>query len=560
MRRRHKLRAWRRRCRSGCVAAGTAAWFRCPLGGLLVCLCSRLTLADGRTAILVVAVDRAGQTLALPDRARRILLDLDKPAAIFTADGELIDCTTSARDYLASKRDLVALGAETLAREATLNGQAQGEINGGGIALRKLGAGTTDTLLMIFTSAPSASVPTPVTETASIVSPPMVPNPAAAEPAARRLPFRFVWQMDEALRFTAGTDDFARLIGPNTASVLDRPWHEIADAFKLDPSGQIAQALASRGTWSGIVVMWPVDGSEDRLPIEMSGLPVFDRDRRFAGFRGFGICRDMERLEAIQRERMQPSPPIAPPAPQAAPAEPEATVLPFPTGPVEPPPLPPTTPALSPGEQSAFQELARELSEQAAPWPQGSPAATDVCRTVAAASAKTAAQRQRRARRPGGPADSRPAAGRHSGLSAQHPDLRQPRLPRVDRLRHPRHADARPAASTACSSRAKEASAERRNGGKTLTITTVNGKQKPVEGRLFSVTWNNENALVLMINTQPAVADERGKTAEAALRRLRRGKPRAQVDSRYRHRRRAGARSRRPRALGQPQRRGAVRL
>ncbi len=26
--------------------------------------------------------------------------------------------------------------------------------------------------------------------------------------------------------------------------------------------------------------------------------------------------------------------------------------------------------------------------------------------------------------------------------------------------------------------------------GKTLSITTVNGKQKPVEGRLFSVSWN----------------------------------------------------------------------
>ena len=49
-----------------------------------------------------------------------------------------------------------------------------------------------------------------------------------------------------------------------------------------------------------------------------------------------------------------------------------------------------------------------------------------------------------------------------------------------------------------------------KNSGKTLTIATVNGKQKPVDGRLFSVTWNNENALVLMISTQPA-AEDRGK-------------------------------------------------
>ena len=52
-----------------------------------------------------------------------------------------------------------------------------------------------------------------------------------------------------------------------------------------------------------------------------------------------------------------------------------------------------------------------------------------------------------------------------------------------------------------------------KNGAKSLTITTVNGKQKPVEGRLFNVAWNNENALVLMINTH-TVSDESAKTAE----------------------------------------------
>ena len=61
------------------------------------------------------------------------------------------------------------------------------------------------------------------------------------------------------------------------------------------------------------------------------------------------------------------------------------------------------------------------------------------------------------------------------------------------------------------------AAGETRNDGKTLIITTVNGKQKPVEGRLFSAAWNNENALVLMISTQ-AVAEDRGKAM--SLRRL----------------------------------------
>ncbi|WP_038378733.1 hypothetical protein, partial [Bradyrhizobium elkanii] len=41
-----------------------------------------------------------------------------------------------------------------------------------------------------------------------------------------------------------------------------------------------------------------------RLPVELSGLPVFDRARNFAGYRGFGVCRDLDglaRLAALRR-------------------------------------------------------------------------------------------------------------------------------------------------------------------------------------------------------------------------------------------------------------------
>ena len=157
--------------------------------------------------------------------------------------------------------------------------------------------------------------------------------------------------MDAATRFTLGAEDFARLLGPKTGVVLNRPWAEIAAALKLDPQGQVAAALAARDTWSGIVVNWPVDGESERLPIEMSGLPVFDRERQFAGFRGFGICRDVERMAAIERKRAElPEPPEEP-----------SKVLPFRAPP--PPPSVEKAPALSPGEHSAFQELARELSD-----------------------------------------------------------------------------------------------------------------------------------------------------------------------------------------------------
>ena len=46
--------------------------------------------------------------------------------------------------------------------------------------------------------------------------------------------------------------------------------------------------------------------ARERLPVELSGLPVFDRERHFRGYRGFGVCRDIGRINELafaRRER-----------------------------------------------------------------------------------------------------------------------------------------------------------------------------------------------------------------------------------------------------------------
>jgi PAS domain S-box-containing protein len=239
----------------------------------------------------------------------------------------------------------------------------------------------------------------------------MVEPPSAESP--RQHPLRFLWQVDAEGRFVLATGEFIRLIGAHTAAGFGRPWHEIADAFSLDPDGRVAQALASHDTWAGITVNWPADGGE-HLPVELAGLPVYDSERNFAGFRGFGVCRDLDalnRLDALRRYELlveapapqslsadvaepepvpeakaeAPPPPAEPPEPEPIP-EPE---LPEPTAdanshkiepetPVETPPnVVPFRPAgdarslsdqrsptLTPVENSAFNELARQLSER----------------------------------------------------------------------------------------------------------------------------------------------------------------------------------------------------
>ncbi len=121
--------------------------------------------------------------------------------------------------------------------------------------------------------------------------------------AARRHPLRFMWQMDEHSRFSLGSDEFSRLIGSRTAAAFGRLWSEIAQVLGIDPEGKVAAAVATRGTWSNVVVEWPADGSGARLPVELSGLPVFDRAQNFIGYRGFGVCRDIEALARLAAQR-----------------------------------------------------------------------------------------------------------------------------------------------------------------------------------------------------------------------------------------------------------------
>jgi hypothetical protein len=51
------------------------------------------------------------------------------------------------------------------------------------------------------------------------------------------------------------------------------------------------------------------------LNIELSGLPIYDRERRFLGYRGFGVCRDLQHGADIARTR-QPAEGKVEPAPK----------------------------------------------------------------------------------------------------------------------------------------------------------------------------------------------------------------------------------------------------
>ena len=179
----------------------------------------------------------------------------------------------------------------------------------------------------------------PATKTIARTPPPAIEAFASQPvPHARRLPLRFTWQMDREGRFTLGTDEFLGLIGPRTTAAFGRPWREIAETFGFDPTGRMMQAFATGATWSGITLNWPVDGG-GTLPVELSGLPIFDAARNFIGYRGFGVCRDFDalarlaalRLAELSGEMMTPQElSAAPSAEPASVASPSSDELPEP--------------------------------------------------------------------------------------------------------------------------------------------------------------------------------------------------------------------------------------
>jgi signal transduction histidine kinase len=259
----------------------------------LSCRCARIMLADGADAILIAAAESAGPELSLTEKVAYWLADTEAPVAAFAVDGTLIHATAAAQARLAGARTLAALGAEVLrakalgaeafgaeALTAQADGHAAGETAAGKLAIDRLGP----VLFATF-------------------------EDAAPAPAERHQPLRFVWQIDADGRFTLDSEEFAALTGAH--AVLGRSWQVLSASLGLDPDDQIAHALATRDTFSGLTIGWPVDDDGTRLAVEMSGLPVFDRERRFRGYRGFGICRELARLNALAQRAAVHVPPSA---------------------------------------------------------------------------------------------------------------------------------------------------------------------------------------------------------------------------------------------------------
>jgi PAS domain S-box-containing protein len=575
--------------------------FGAGFGRALTCVCSRIVLDDGRAAVLIAATEPAGPVLTLSERVRRLFPDGADAIAAFAPDGTLVHANAAAQTRLGSATTLSALAIAdlTVAGSGTTQATARIGTTAAGITAERLGKDHSRVLLLTLAPqlVPTAEAPSiepvvaePVPETIpeivepapaepvaeAVIAPPPVeaaaePIPASPimseEPAAettvphdepvaepvfappashdepageRRHPLRFVWHMDADGRFVVGSDEFIELVGPRTMAAAGRPWNEIANALNLDPDNQVARAITTQETWSGIVVSWPVDDSSERLTVELSGLPVFDRDRSFRGYRGFGVCRDIDRINELARERRE-HPVVSPPPPQRieavtaplATAAPEATeekaapedraaqdlaehaerpaarpaltltpssanVVPFRQS--QPAEIK-TPPPLSPVERRAFRELAQELTARlrgSGPAAEDTGAEVEPAETPAPAAAAPSAaailEQTLLDRIPVGVLlyrhDSLLYANRHfldwSGYES---------LDAIEQSGGPNALFAGPAAVAGDT-----------GGLQTFSIRTHSGHELPATGRMFTVPWQGTSALVLVLTNSEADA------------------------------------------------------
>ncbi|MDX6806858.1 PAS domain-containing sensor histidine kinase [Terrihabitans rhizophilus] len=260
---------------------------------------------------------------ALPQLASRVESDLpafvvdassDEPMWANAAARDLLDCATAWSSLLQDVRRWPLQGAGFRLVRVRLH-------DGGNAPLLTVRVERIDVagLGALLVTALDRYVP------ARPVAPPADERPHPA-PLPERLvaevrpPRRFTWQSDQDGRITHFPDELGCSPGEN--------WEGLLERSALSDTSRLRALLNGRDTWSGVSIGWRA-ARERSATVELSGLPMFDRDRAFIGFRGFGIVRDEPWAEALSPTDPVALPPEIGPATSANAVEPEQTAPSF---------------------------------------------------------------------------------------------------------------------------------------------------------------------------------------------------------------------------------------
>ena len=98
---------------------------------------------------------------------------------------------------------------------------------------------------------------------------------------------RFLWSLDKDGRFGLADPSLVGALG-TAAPKAGEPIESARLRAVVGNGDALAAAVEKRETFSGLNLLWRASDGLQALPITLSGAPVFDGARAFAGFKGFG--------------------------------------------------------------------------------------------------------------------------------------------------------------------------------------------------------------------------------------------------------------------------------
>ncbi len=150
-------------------------------------------------------------------------------------------------------------------------------------------AGPNGSSFLVAAAPPSAPVEAPRSGF-EVEGESLADDSAASSLAAPPLdgPVRFLWNLSPEGRFGPADPVLAARLEWN-APLAGESAEALCARLGIDRGGAFIQALAARRTFSALRLDWPEPGLARARVALMSGAPQFDRERKFAGFRGFGV-------------------------------------------------------------------------------------------------------------------------------------------------------------------------------------------------------------------------------------------------------------------------------
>jgi PAS domain S-box-containing protein len=149
----------RRLPESGAMRLERLRGFGAPLGALATCGCARIDLPDGTHGVLITGTDSAGRSFPLADRLQRLVETSEAALAAFTDDGILAGASVAGR-CLFGTRDLDDAGLAATREAALASGHAEAQLGSNRVLLYRVGSGReTGLVAVLMPDAPEASQP-----------------------------------------------------------------------------------------------------------------------------------------------------------------------------------------------------------------------------------------------------------------------------------------------------------------------------------------------------------------------------------------------------------------